>query len=495
MNALDLSLHPTYRDQQRRLPDTIGIERSFLGTLMMSPEAVSKVPGFLEPDHFEFEVHAKIFEKAVQLHRDGKPVNLVVIKSSLPDDKIEDQTVSQYLAGLCSDAVMAGYIQSYAHIIRVGAVRRRLVNIAPALSEAAYLDELSIPDRLDELYAEFDQLRQAAHIAEDVDDTDAADEYLAAITGADRANSSGGVPLPLPELEAVLSDHLLREKRLYGLLSSSGEGKTSLTMQILYAAIMAGHPVLFLSYEQTRTECIAQMAAQVLGTEMRRQMENTADKPMLKPNEVDQCYNFARELMSHSFTVIDCKSEDTVDRLITFAKRFIKKKANGKTPLIAIDHMRAIKPEDSRPDEGTKALVIGQKLKSFAKETSSAVLVLQQRSGAGLRRSNPRPIASDLYGGEAARQPFDAIFYLYRAEHHMEEQLKVAEDDREAEKIRNRFNQTYAVPFGVDIAGTAELGCLKLRFGNKNNKRHVTFDAPFTRYVSRQRQEPQGRLM
>lgn len=496
MNAhpqFDMSIHGTAR---RELPDTLGIEQAFLGTLLMTPAALEVVPSFLEAGHFELPAHSRIFEKVMATHRDGKVANLIVVKADMPVDKIGEKSVSQYLAMLCQMAAIPKVIPQYASIIKMGCVRRGALSLAPEFTDAAYLDELQIPEELDRLTAELDRLRALALSLEDAGQEDAADEYLNAITGAHKASSTGGAPMPLPELSKVLSDHLFREKRLYGLLSSSGEGKTSLTMQILYAAIMAGHPVLFLSYEQSRTECIAQMAAQVIGTDMRRQMEHTAERPLLRENEIDECYQFARRLMSHPFEVIDCKAEDTADRLIHFAKRFIKRKGNGKTPFIAIDHARAIKPEDGRADEGTKALVIGQKLKSLAKETDSSVLLLQQRSGGGLKRSNPRPVAADLYGGEAARQPFDAIFYLYRAEHHQKEQLDTAADDSEREKIKARFRQTYEIPFNVPIDGTAELGCLKLRFGDRSVKAHIDFEPRFTRYKSRaQHQQDQGRLM
>src|SRR5678815_3644613 len=102
---------------------------------------------------------------------------------------------------------------------------------------------------------------------------EAAETYLQAITSGRDGESNLGVPMPLKELEVILSDHLFRAKRLVGLLSSSGEGKTSLTMQIVYRALDAGHPVLILSYDQTREECVAQMAAQNLGTELRRQLD------------------------------------------------------------------------------------------------------------------------------------------------------------------------------------------------------------------------------
>ena len=84
-------------------------------------------------------------------------------------------------------------------------------------------------------------------------------------------------------------------------------------------------------------------------------------------------------------------------------------------------------------------------------------------------------------------QPFDAIFYLYRAELHMDRQLDTAKDSNDADAIRARFFQT----FGGKVEGRAELGCLKLRFGNPRIKKHVRFDELFTRYLSETPTDPQ----
>jgi len=128
----------------------------------------------------------------------------------------------------------------------------------------------------------------------------------------------------------------------------------------------------------------------------------------------------------------------------------------------------------------TKARNAIQELKACAKTAGCTFLVLMQRSSDGMKRFNPRPMKSDVYGGQSAVQPFDAIFFLYRGEYHLQEQLKVAADDKERAKIEARFAQQY----GDDIEGTAEIGALKVRFGTTTQRRKVRFIPEFTRYES-----------
>lgn len=458
----------------RELPNNIEAEQQLLGAVLVNNDALDAIPSSLEPRHFFEQLHREIFEAMLDQRRAGRLIDSVTMKNLITAGVVGDMSTAQYLAYLAANAVSVVNAPHFATAVIDAAARRACVSLGEKIGEVAYSPDIDFMDQVDTLRGKFEDVVKALE-GDEQRGADAAEAYLKAITSGRTGDSSVGVPIPLKELQVVLSDHLFREKRLIGLLSSSGEGKTSLTMQIVYKAIEEGHPVLILSYDQTREECVAQMAAQNLGTELRRQLEN-----LLNPNEVEQCYAFARKVFEKPFEVIDCGEKDTVEKLCVKAKRFIKKNANGKTPLIVIDHIRAIKWDGGPADEGTKALTIAQRLKSLAKDTGSAVLVLQQRSGSGMLRANPRPIAADLYGGEAARQPFDTIFYLYRAEMHMNRQIDTAKDANDADSIRARFYQT----FGGKVEGRAELGCLKLRFGDPRQKKHVLFDERLTRYVS-----------
>ncbi|WP_338112367.1 hypothetical protein [Rhizobium gallicum] len=42
-------------------------------------------------------------------------------------------------------------------------------------------------------------------------------------------------------------------------------------MQLIYHAVREGHPVLFLSYDQSSAQCVRQMIAQVHGIDVRQQ--------------------------------------------------------------------------------------------------------------------------------------------------------------------------------------------------------------------------------
>jgi replicative DNA helicase len=82
-----------------------------------------------------------------------------------------------------------------------------------------------------------------------------------------RAQADGAIPLD--QLREIMGGDM-EAGNLYGMLSSSGEGKTSLALQIMDYAASQGHPVAFLSYDQSEEQCIDQIASQRTGIENTR---------------------------------------------------------------------------------------------------------------------------------------------------------------------------------------------------------------------------------
>lgn len=475
----------------RPIPEVLEAEQGVLGCILMNNEIYYSVSTLLEPYHFFEPLHQMVFEAIQELVLRGTTAHPVTIRNQIQfTGTVDGMTVSQYLARLVSEAVAPMVVPAQAAAIVEAYNRRRIISIGEGLVELGY--EEGNPAVLAEATAQTQSdLGEVCAVIEgnsEMSGTTLADAYLEAITRQPGTKSKHGVPIALKEIETVLSERMFEAHNLYGLISSSGEGKTSITLQIIYAALIKGHPVQFFSFDQTATQIVSQLVAQNLGYEVRHQKGGD-----LTDKQVDQAYAFARDLAAMPFEVVDCNSvRDTVSKMSAKAKRFVKRKGNGKSPLFVFDHMSAIPPdyEYRSSDEGTKAITKGNALKALAKSLNGVSLVLQQRSGSGMKRFNPRPIPSDLYGGEAARQPFDAIFYLFRAEEHMRRQIDTAKDQKEEDQIRERFERMFPREYGIE--GTAEIGTLKVRFGKIGIKRYLNFIGEYTKYESTYRAVNEG---
>lgn len=467
----------------RQVPCNIEAEQALLGAILVNNAAYDRVQGFLEPDHFYEPLHRKIFAVAADLIGKGKLVNPILIKSFLPaDEKVgEDMTVAKYLALLAAESVTVINAREFGLAVHEMWIRRQaivtvegVVNIAYDLPpDADMLTEIApVEDRLAALRAE--RIRGDSREG-------AGAEYLDQMNAAYKRGDVRGVPICLSEIGDVISEPCFEAGNLYGLLSSSGEGKTSLTLQMISHALAKGHPVQFLSYDQNRVQCVRQMIAQEHGIEARRQR----NPKLLSETEWSTCVEFATRLDSQPFEVAKC-TDQSAPQLVGFARTFVKRFRSDKVPFIVVDHIGSVTPDDKRADEGTKAKGINKVFKAGAETTDAAWLVLNQRNSYGMKRDNPRPISADLFGGDPAKQAYDAILYLYRQEKFKAERVATAATDADWKKIHKVF--------GSEIEGLAEIGAVKVRFGNPTIKRELRFEDRFTRYRS-ERVNPQAELL
>lgn len=465
----------------RLVPQNIEAEQALLGAILMNNAAYERVERFLEADHFYDPLHRKIFSRMVETLRAGRSVAPITIKSYLPEhEMIGDMTVGEYLAALAANAVTIINAYDYGMAVHDMWIARQALSVVQSAADtildiepgADVLQQLApIEERLASLRAERVRGDNRAGIGK---------TYLENLSAARQRGNVRGVPLCLPELADIISEPCLEAGNLYGLLSSSGEGKTSLTLQMIGHALSKGHPVLFLSYDQSADQSVRQMIAQEFGIEARRQRAGN-----LSEKEFEKIVMFASGLDSQPFEVIKCIDQGAA-QLVGYARTFVKRHGNGKVPLIVVDHIGSVKPEDRRADEGTKAKDINKVFKAGAEATDAAWLVLNQRNSYGMKRDNPRPISADLYGGDPAKQAYDAIIYLYRQEKFKAERVATAASDADWKKINKVF--------GSEIDGLAEIGALKVRFGNPSIRREIRFEDRFTRYTS-ERQSDQPELI
>jgi replicative DNA helicase len=483
---------------ERQLPANIEAEQALLGSLLVNNAAYHAIlPTGIEAKHFYEPIHRTIFEAAKSCITSNKIANPVTIRSFIAPDilnkPIGDMTVGGYTARLCSEATSIVNAPDYAGAVIFYAHRRDVLPAADIIDTAACnaQDELAFVDQIRDARDRLTNTINAIEGQGAQDDDQIVDAYLQMITGENEATGADGIPLPFPDFEYLINDNMLRPGRTYGILGASAEGKTSLTLQVVYAALIAGHPVCILSFDQDQMEILAQITAQQEGIPFSSQIQNSRNHQRLSQHQIDQAYGFIRKLKRRPFEIIQCRTSDTVQKLETKMDGFLRRRTNGKMPLFVFDHIRAIKPA-AQADEGTKALQIGQDIHDAMKARRSAGWVLQQRSTTGLKRENPRPASADLFGGDSAKQPFDVIFYVFRASEHRDEQVRTAKEEKDVAGIKERFNRIYGRDRNdeyIPIENCVELGLIKNRFGPKNRRAHLAFDPDYTRFSSRRQQD------
>jgi replicative DNA helicase len=159
-----------------------------------------------------------------------------------------------------------------------------------------------------------------------------------------------GIPIGMKEIQRVISEPSFEIGNYYGLLSSSGEGKTSLTVQLVYHALAAGCAVQFQSFDQSAEQIVRQMVAQRHRIEARRQRFGD-----LSQSEWSDAKAFADWIDEQPFEVVKCTMEGA-PQLVSYARLQAPQGRRAPT-LIVTDHIKRVTPEKSteRSDPGTKA--------------------------------------------------------------------------------------------------------------------------------------------
>lgn len=453
----------------KALPSNIEAEQAILGAVFINNAAYDVVSTFLKADHFFEDLHRELWKVIGQVIESGKNANPITIKPYIDADKrvTEDMTVFQYTLRLSAEAVTVVGASGLAQTIVDLAQHRELNSIF--LDGNDQVNNPS-PDR------------SAAQIAADIEERLAAiraespkaegpGTAKAAVARIMEQDAKGAIvptiKMPLDQITEVLNGDL-EAGNYYGLLSSSGEGKTSLLVQIVDYVAKSGHPALVISYDQSPEQIFQQMASQRTGIDGPRIRQK-----QLTDNEKERYYTELLTISKLPIEVKRCTREGTA-QLGGYVRQFRKRFPNG-YPMIFLDHVRKVTPRDPKAHEGRIASEINGFCKAMAVEMNAVWLSLMQRNSAGMKRDNPRPISSDIFGGEQAKEDFDGILYLYRPDKYKEDQLRIAKNEKEKDEIERRFD---------GWADQAELGALKVRFGDSSVRRRLRFEKECTRYVS-----------
>ena len=108
---------------KRILPHSVEAERSVLGSMLMDQEAVQTVSELITRDDFYQYQYGVIFEAMVELHQEGKAVDLVTVQDRLrgkdvPPERIVEEAVKRHVPLVGLSALMTTTVPSMEETIR-----------------------------------------------------------------------------------------------------------------------------------------------------------------------------------------------------------------------------------------------------------------------------------------------------------------------------------------------------------------------------------------
>lgn len=416
---------PSYRVA----PHNIEAEQALLGAILVNNDAFDRISDFLKPEHFQEELHGRIFDVTAQLIRAGKVASPVTLKTFLGDQDLGGLTLPQYLARLAGAATSIINAEDYGRTIYDLAMRRGLINIGEDIVNTAYDSPIDaspnaqIEEAERRLYEVAEQGRYDGGFQRFSDTLTTAIDMAA--KAYERDGRLSGIATGLTDIDLKMGG--LQPSDLIIVAGRPGMGKSALATNIAFNIARAydysvkpdgshetvnggvvGFFSLEMSAEQLATRIIAEQSG-VASYKIRR-----GD---IQDQEFHQISEAAREMQSIPF-YIDQTGGISIAQLTARARRL--KRQRG-LDLLIIDYLQLLTGSRSRSDNRVQEITeITTSLKALAKELNVPIMALSQLSRQVENREDKRPQLSDLRESGSIEQDADVVLFVYREEYYVQ---------------------------------------------------------------------------
>lgn len=418
----------TEEQNYRVAPHNVEAEQALLGAILVNNDAFDRVSDFLRAEHFQEELHRRIFEVTAQLIRAGKIASPVTLKTFLGDQDLGGITLPQYLARLAAEATTIINAEDYGRTIHDLAVRRNLISIGEDIVNVAYDSPVDasprtqIEDAERRLYEIAEQGRYDGGFQRFGDALNTAVDLAA--KAYERDGKLSGISTGLTDLDHKMGG--LQPSDLIIVAGRPGMGKTALATNIAFNIARAhqsrtkadgseetvnggivGFFSLEMSSEQLATRIIAEQSG-VASYKIRR-----GD---IQDNEFQRLAEAAREMQQIPF-FIDQTGGISIAQLTARARRL--KRQRGLDVLV-VDYLQLLSGSKRAGDNRVQELTeITTGLKALAKELNVPILALSQLSRQVEARDDKRPQLSDLRESGSIEQDADVVIFVYREEYYL----------------------------------------------------------------------------
>ncbi|MBQ7170928.1 MAG: replicative DNA helicase [Clostridia bacterium] len=429
---------------QRKLPYAAEAEQSVLGSILIDPEAFSRVATLLSPDDFYLSENRAVYEAMQQMFAESKRIDDVLLINRLVEGGSLDKAGGiQYLKLLGNAAKTSANILDYARIVADKSRLRRLIETCADISDAAFLEEGRVQDiigsaeqKIYDLSNDRDQrdFRPLDQLIVNIYDQL---EKLSRDDGSEQRTMTGFSGLDKVLLGMGPGDLVLIGAR-------PGMGKTSFALNVAAnVARQTGKTVCIFSLEMSGE----QLASRMLASEG---MISSGDLRTGKLSEEAWArLSRAAERLGSCKILVD----DTAGVTLTQMRAKLRRVEKGTLGMIVIDYLQLMQSDrrfDSRVNEVSD---ISRNLKLLAKDFGVPVLCCAQLSRQPENRKESeggkRPMISDLRESGSIEQDADVVLLLYS-----EDYYKRSEEERselrpfEVIVGKNRHGETRTVKLG-----------------------------------------------
>lgn len=396
---------------KRILPHSMEAEQSVIGAMIMDREAIVVASEIVRGEDFYNKQYGVLFDSMVELHDEGKPVDLVTLQDRLKEKDVPPEVSSpEFIRDLITAVPTSANVKYYAGIVADKAVLRRLIRLNEEIANDCYVGKESLETILADTEKrvfdliqrrgadEFVPIRQI--VMDTMDNIERASRNKGNVTGV----ATGFLDLDYKTAGMQPSDLILVAAR-------PSMGKTAFVLNVAeYVAFKQNKTVAIFSLEMSKEQLVNRLFS----------MEAKVDSQHLRTGnlseaEWEKLIESAAQI-GKSNLIIDDTPGISISELRSKCRKY---KLEHNLEMVIIDYLQLMsgsgRSTDSRQQEISD---ISRSLKALARELHVPVVALSQLSRAVEQRPDHRPMLSDLRESGAIEQDADVVMFIYRDDYY-----------------------------------------------------------------------------
>jgi len=396
-------------------PQSIDIEASLLGSLLIDGDAFIKIVDQIQADDFYDEKHRMIFSAMRSLYDKRSPIDILTMSEQLKtDSRLDIIGGASFLTELTNTVPTAAHLEQYAEIVAEKAIRRRLITASQDIADVSTDENKSLQELIEEAESRLFDVSQK-HVKQDITSLESilGDSFDRLDDLHRKKGGIRGIPTGLRDLDKLLAG--LQRSDLIVIAARPSMGKTALMLNIaLNIATKAKQgSVLVFSLEMSKEQLVDRLLAAEAGV----------DAWKLRTGEGLTDADFERLSagmgeLAEAPIFIDDTSGITVSDLRTKARRL-----HHQHPLAAImvDYLQLMSGGSrfaAMANRVQEISEISRSLKILARELNVPVIALSQLSRSVENRTPQIPQLADLRESGSIEQDADIVAFLYREEYY-----------------------------------------------------------------------------
>lgn len=388
-------------------PHNLEAERSVLGAVLISNDALDVAAGILQPESFWRKPNGQIFAAMLELLAQRITIDFVTLQMQLDRrGELNDVGGAVYLSSLVDGLPHATNIEHYANIVRDKAVMRRLMALGAKVVAEAAADEVPAMELVAKADAALVELAASTVVG---DLTPASALMHAVFPIIEEAHEKKRQITGLQTAWRAIDDLTLglHPGKLIYIAARTSQGKSAISLNLAVDVAKQGHTVALFSLEDSKDDIAMRMLASDSGVSGYRLRSG-----WLVDSDWGKLSN-SMGALGNAPLFVDDTPRLSVPELRAKCRRL---QSAQKLDLVVVDYVQLMHAPGKHENHTRELSVISTGLKQVAKELRVPIIGCLQ-----LNRDNDkedrRPRLSDLKGTGSFEQDADLVWLLWRDPH------------------------------------------------------------------------------